>query len=47
MMLDTMLDFIVAVLRAVCDFLMTEPIYYFTGIMVLLAVVFIVRKIIF
>lgn len=45
-MSETMLSFITAVLRAVCDFLLTEPVYYFTGIAVLLVVVLLVRKII-
>lgn len=45
-MQNTMVDFIVAVLSAVCDFLMTEPVYYFTGIIVLLCVVALVRRII-
>lgn len=46
-MQQTMVDFIVAVLRAVCDFLMTEPVYYFTGIVVLLCVAALVKRIIF
>lgn len=46
-MSETMLQFLTAVLRAVADFLLTEPVYYFTGIIVLLCVVALVRRIIF
>lgn len=40
-----LLDFCNALAKGICDFLLTEPIYYFTGVLVLLAVGHIVRKI--
>lgn len=39
-----MTSFLLAVLNAVCDFLMTEPIYYFTGLLLLVAVAGFVKK---
>lgn len=44
-----MQDFLIFVddlLKIIADFLLTEPIYYFTGIIVLLAVVALVKRII-
>lgn len=40
------LIFIDDLLKIVATFLMTEPIYYFTGIVILLAVVALVKRII-
>lgn len=40
------LIFLDDLLQIVADFLLTEPIYYFTGIVVLLAVVALVKRII-
>lgn len=40
------LTFLSVLLQIVATFLMTEPIYYFTGIVILLAVVALVKRII-
>lgn len=44
--MQNFLIFLDDLLRIVADFLLTEPIYYFTGIVVLLAVVALVKRII-
>lgn len=41
------LNFFSGLLNAVCDFLMSEPINYFVGIMVLLFIAALVRYIMF
>lgn len=44
--MQDLLNFIEYLLPAVCDFLLTEPINYFVGIFIFLAVVGLVKKII-
>lgn len=41
-----LLEFCKALGHGVCDFLLTEPIYYFTGVFILMFVGFLVRKIV-
>lgn len=40
------LTFITALFQIVCDFLLTPPIYWFTGIVFLFAIVALVKRII-
>ena len=42
----TMIEFIQALLAAVCDFLLTEPVIYFTGMVILIFTISIVKRII-
>ena len=44
--MQELLSFIEFLLPTVCDFLLTEPINYFVGIFIFLAVVDLVKKII-
>lgn len=40
-----LLAFCTALGRGICDFLLTPPIYYFTGVFILMFIGFLVRKI--
>lgn len=41
-----LLSFIYALGKGVCTFLLTSPIYYFTGVVILLFVAFLVKRIV-
>ena len=41
-----LLNFIYSLCGIICDFLLTEPIYYFTGVLILLAVAGLVKRMI-
>lgn len=44
--MQELLNFLYTLCQIICDFLLTEPIYYFTGVFILLFVGSIVNRII-